>query len=99
MILTNANSYGGGTFVTGGTLSVDADGELGATGIGITLAGGELLSAPTGAFSTARPIDVQDVQDVNTLAAATDTTATYTGILSDTGALAIGDNTHAGTIC
>ena len=98
MILTNANSYGGGTFVTGGTLSVDADGELGATGIGITLAGGELLSAPTGAFSTARPIDVQDVQDVNTLAAATDTTATYTGILSDTGALAIGDNTHAGTI-
>ena len=95
LILTNANAYGGGTFVTGGILSVDADGELGAAGIGITLAGGELLTTPAGAFSTGRPIDLQGV---NTLAAAIATTATYTGTLSDTGSLAIGDSTHAGTI-
>ncbi len=58
LTLTGTNSYSGGTLVSGGgTLSVDSDTELGATGVGIggiTLQGGELLTTGVG-FSTSEP--------------------------------------------
>jgi fibronectin-binding autotransporter adhesin len=101
LILTGANTYSGGTIVTGnGTLSVESDPELGATGVGIggiKLQGGELLTTGDG-FNTARAIDLSLTSGIDSLAASTATTATYTGILSDTGALVVGDATHAGTV-
>ncbi|HEY4942180.1 MAG TPA: autotransporter-associated beta strand repeat-containing protein [Rhizomicrobium sp.] len=43
LTLTNAaNSYSGGTFITGGTLAIDADGELGSASGLVTLDGGTL---------------------------------------------------------
>ena len=101
VVLTNlTNSYTGGTTITAGaTLSVDADAELGATGVGIgglTLQGGELLTTANG-FTTARTINLRNGTDI--LAAANGTTATYTGVISGDGVvLMIGDFINAGTI-
>ncbi len=97
LTLTGANTYSGGTLVSGGTLSVDTDGELGLTTGGITLRGGELLTTADG-FTTVRTVDVSPTGTPNTLAATTGTTATYSGLISDTGALVIGDATHTGTV-
>jgi outer membrane autotransporter protein len=98
LTLTNlTNSYSGGTFALGGTLSVANDAELGLSTGGITLQGGELLTTTDG-FTTARTVDVNPAGSPNTLAAAANTTATYTGPISDTGALTIGDATHTGTV-
>ena len=66
-------------------------------GLKSTLQGGELLTTTDG-FNTARPVDVQSGKGHNTLAAATGTTATYTGVLSDEGTLVVGDAAHAGTV-
>jgi fibronectin-binding autotransporter adhesin len=97
LTLTGSNNYSGGTIITGGTLSVDTDAELGDPSGGITLAGGELLTTIS-PFSTARTVDVSPSRDPNILAALTFETATYTGILSGTGALIVGDNTNTGTV-
>jgi fibronectin-binding autotransporter adhesin len=100
LTLAGTNTYSGGTIILGGTLSVDSDAELGATGVGvggIAPKGGELLTTVDG-FITARAIDVSPTAGSDTLAAATGTTATYAGILSDTGGLVVGDGTHAGTV-
>jgi autotransporter-associated beta strand protein len=74
--------------------------QLGAIGVGIggiTLQGGELLTTDDG-FNTARAVDVWQGKGNDTLAAATGTTATYTGVLSDTGTLVVGDHTNAGIV-
>jgi outer membrane autotransporter protein len=97
LTLSGTNTYMGGTTVSGGVLSVSSDTNLGAASGGITLAGGELLTTTDG-FSTARAIDVRPNGGLNTLAAATGTTATYSGVLSDTGALVVGDSSNAGTV-
>ena len=96
LTLTNpTNSYSGGTFVLGGTLSVDTDAELGLTTGGITLQSGELLTTADG-FTTARTVGISST---GTLAATSGTTATYSGLISGTsGALTVGDGTHTGTI-
>lgn len=52
LILTGANSYTGGSRVSGGVLQVSSDTALGATSGGVTLDGGTLRSG--GAFSSAR---------------------------------------------
>ncbi len=53
--LTAANSYYGGTTVTGGgTLAIDADSRLGNPSGGLALAGGTLLA--TGSFTTPRAV-------------------------------------------
>ncbi|MBO4224288.1 autotransporter-associated beta strand repeat-containing protein [Bradyrhizobium neotropicale] len=44
VILTGANTYAGGTTVTGGVLRVNSDANLGAAGTGITLNGGSIGS-------------------------------------------------------
>src|SRR6202035_624455 len=78
-------------------ISVDKDTELGANGAGITLRGGELLTTTNG-LRTARAVDVGEGKGNNTLAAATGTTATYTGLFSDVGVLTVGDGTNDGTV-
>jgi fibronectin-binding autotransporter adhesin len=70
---------------------------LGANGAGITLRGGELLTTTNG-FRTARAVDVAEGKGVNTLAAETGTTATYTGVFSDIGALTVGDGFNDGKV-
>jgi autotransporter-associated beta strand protein len=96
--LTGQNTYNGGTTVTGAaTLSVATDANLGDPSGGITLDNGKLLTTANG-FSTARAVDVRPVQGNDTLAAATGTTATYTGVFSDSGRLVVGDGRNAGTV-
>jgi autotransporter-associated beta strand protein len=55
LVLSGANTYGGGTIVVGtSTLSVSSDANLGAAGTRLTLAGGTLLT--TDPLSSPRPI-------------------------------------------
>lgn len=56
LVLTGANSYSGGTRVSGGVLQVSADAALGATSGGVTLDGGALRAG--GAFSSARSFTI-----------------------------------------
>jgi len=57
LTLTGANNYAGGTLINAGTVSVSADGNLGAADTGITLDGGTLEN--TAAFTTsARTVTV-----------------------------------------
>jgi fibronectin-binding autotransporter adhesin len=109
LTLTGTNTYSGGTFVSGGgTVSVATDANLGATGVGIggiTLQNGELLT--TANFTSARSVSLNPVSlsvgavtpfdglvAPNILAAAANTTATYTGLVFGTGGLTIGDGTR-----
>jgi fibronectin-binding autotransporter adhesin len=97
LTLSGSNTYGGGTTILAGVLSVGSDTNLGNVSGGITLAGGELMTTITG-FTTARTVDVSGSGSPDTLAAANGTTATYTGVLSDTGVLVVGDSTNGGTV-
>jgi outer membrane autotransporter protein len=92
LFLLGTNTYAGGTVITGGsTLAVDNDGELGDPIGAITLQGGK-LTMNTDSFSSARPIMLG--AGVNVLAAL-DTTdfrsATFSGLITGTGALTVGD--------
>ena len=98
LILTGVNTYSGGTILSGGTLSVDKDAELGATGSGIggiTLQGGELLT--TFGFTTLRPIGLTS-NTTNTLAAAVNTVTNYGGLISGSGTLTVGDLNNQGIV-
>lgn len=53
-VLTGNNSYTGGTFLNGGTLAVDNDGNLGAAAGALTFNGGTLEN--TSAFTTSRGV-------------------------------------------
>src|SRR6202030_1571461 len=97
LTLSGSNTYGGGTTILAGVLSVGSDTNLGNVSGGITLAGGELVTTING-FTTARTVDVSGGGGPDTLAAANGTTATYTGALSDTGVLVVGDSTNGGTV-
>ncbi len=54
LVLSGNNSYTGGTFIDGGTLSVSSDANLGAAAGGVTLDGGTLYN--TSAFSSTRNV-------------------------------------------
>ncbi len=54
LVLAGANSYTGGTFINGGTVSIASDGNLGAGSGGLTLDGGTLEN--TAGFSSARTV-------------------------------------------
>jgi outer membrane autotransporter protein len=96
LVLLGANTYSGGTVITG-TVTVGNDAGLGAAAGGITLFNGELLTAI--GFSSARAINLGGMgESINTLAAFTGTTATYTGVISGNGNLTVGDGTHTGTV-
>ena len=97
LTLSGINTYSGGTTVSVGVLSVTNDSNLGAANGGLILRGGELLT--TGAsFSSARPVTLSPLGNVNTLAATTGTTATYSGVFSGIGALTVGDFSNNGTV-
>ena len=98
LILTGTNTYTGGTTVSAGVLSVANDTNLGKVTGGITLQGGELLTSTNG-FATGRLVTLNLSGSANTLAAATGTTATYTGLVFGIGGLAIGDHKgNSGTV-
>ncbi len=97
LILTGTNAYTGGTTVSDGVLSVGTDAKLGNASGGLTVQGGELLS--TGLiFSSSRLVALNAIRPANILAAATGTTANYSGVLSGGGSLQVGDGTNAGTV-
>ena len=54
--ITSSNSYSGGTTLSGGTLVVSADNNLGATSGALTLDGGTLQVLGTSFSSTTRPV-------------------------------------------
>jgi autotransporter-associated beta strand protein len=96
LTLSGVNTYTGGTTIEGGVISVASNDNLGATTGGLILQGGELLTT-TSAFNTDRTVALSG-GGPNTLAAATGTTGTYTGVLSGT-SLQVGDlNGHDGIV-
>jgi fibronectin-binding autotransporter adhesin len=97
LAMSGNNTYTGGTTISAGVLSVGTDTNLGNPSGGITLVGGELLTTVDG-FTTARTVDVNAGGSPDILAAANGTTATYTGVLSDTGVLVVGDGINGGTV-
>ena len=99
LILTGANSYGGGTTLAAGTLQIDADARLGDAAAGLTMAGGVL--ATTGSFVSDRAVTLAG----GNFNPATGTTLTLGGILTGAGTLVqsgagtlilTGANTYAG---
>ncbi|WP_333679962.1 autotransporter-associated beta strand repeat-containing protein [Dyella sp.] len=99
-VLTNTNTYSGGTSITAGTLQVASDAYLGAASGGITINGGALRNSA--AFSTARTITLG--ASGGTFDAAANLTVTSaiggTGGLTkiNTGTVTLtGTNTYSGT--
>ncbi len=76
--LAGTNSYAGGTAITGGTLAVSRDANLGAAGTGLTLGGGTLRILADG-FSTARPITLDRIGGLRIDGG----TATVAGVVAD----------------
>ena len=83
LVLTGANSYTGGTWISGGTLAVSSDGALGAASGGLTFAGAGLRA--DGAFTSTRAIAVDAAGGtIDTQA----NVVTLSGSLTGSGALA-----------
>ena len=94
LTLSGSNTYSGGTNILGGVLSVSSDTNLGTGSISIGN-NAELLT--TGAiFSSGKSITL--VNGGGMLASANGAVATYTGVISGTGPLTIGDGINQGTI-
>ena len=98
LTLTGTNAYEGGTTVSGGAaLNVAGDTNLGSPGGEINLNGGEL--ATTADFTTGRTITLTpSLSGANILGAAASTMATYSGVISGTGGLLVGDGDDPGTV-
>ena len=93
--LTNVNnSYTGGTTVSGATLSVANDGNLGEVGGGLTLDGGELAVA--GGFVSSRSIAL--TASGGTLAVVTAGAAEFQGDITGPGDLTVGDTVNTGVV-
>ncbi len=91
LVLTGLNTYTGGTVVTGTTVLVSQDANLGNAAGGITLVGGTLRT--TASFSTARTFALGT--GGGTVDVATGTTLTTTGVVSGTSLTKIGGGTLA----
>ena len=90
LTLSGNNSYGGGTELRGGRLSVSADANLGAASGGLTFNGGTL--ATTASFDTSRSVTLQQT---GLFDVAENTTLGLTGVVSGAGNLR---KTGAGTL-
>jgi autotransporter-associated beta strand protein len=105
LVLSGANGYTGGTVVTGGTVSVANDGNLGASGAGVTLDGGA-LRLTTNNFNTGRPVTLgPGGGTILVTAPGSSTSATIGGVISGPGGLTAdggwyltlqGDNPYTG---
>jgi fibronectin-binding autotransporter adhesin len=102
MTLSNAsNSYTRGTKVTGGVLSIAADGALGGASAALTLNGGTLQFTGTGAVSAlgaSRPVSLGTsggTIDTSGLGALTGNVITIPSVISGTGPLTL--NAHGDT--
>ncbi len=87
LVLNGANTYSGGTTVSGGTLQVSADRNLGAADTGVTLNGGTLKYGA--GFDTARQVTLgadNGTIDTNGNMATLSTDVTGSGKLTKTGA-------------
>ncbi|KQZ69554.1 hypothetical protein ASE06_01670 [Sphingopyxis sp. Root214] len=82
LILGGTNSYAGGTLITGGTLRISSDANLGAASGNVTLDGGTLETSTS--LASARDIVVASS---GTMRAAADTVFTYNGLFSGAGVL------------
>lgn len=83
LVLTNSNSYQGGTTVTSGTLQVSSDANLGDAAGGVTLNGGTL--ATTTSFDTNRTFTL--LSGAGGIAPAAGTTLTLNGQVTGVGTL------------
>jgi len=99
LVLSGNNTYTGGTFIDGGTLSVAADANLGAAAGGVTLEGGTLDN--TSVFSSARNVSL----GAGGGQLKTDADLTLTGVIGGIGGLVktgsgtltlTADNTYSG---
>ena len=82
LILSGTNTYSGGTTINGGTLSVSADSNLGATSGAVTLGGGTL--AYTGSGGTiANAITTSGAGTTNVLTNSSTGTETLTGSVTN----------------
>jgi autotransporter-associated beta strand protein len=95
VVLTNTNTYMGGTTIDRAVLEVAADSNLGLTNGNLTLDGGYLITTADG-FSTSRSITITMFN--GGLAADTGTTATYNGVVGGPGELVVGDGIDSGTV-
>ena len=82
LILGGANSYSGGTFVSGGTLQISADGNLGAGSGNLTLDSGALHT--TANMASSRAVVLRGTGAIETNAG---TTLTLNGLVSGAGGL------------
>ncbi len=90
LVLTGTNSYTGGTRITGGTVQVASDANLGAATGGVTLDGGTL--ATTATLTSARALNLLGA---GTLSTANGTVFTLSSTLTGTGSL---DKAGGGTL-
>jgi len=83
LVLSGANTYGGGTIVNGGVLQISADNNLGASGTALSLDGGTLRT--TANVTSARPTTLGTGD--GTFETASGTTFTQNGVVSGGGSL------------
>ncbi len=104
LVLTGTSSYGGGTVLSAGTLSVASDASLGASGGGVSLQGGTLQVTGNTFHSTARPLssgtaysgfDIADPANTFTLGAITGSAGGITKL--GAGTLVLAGQTPLGT--
>jgi fibronectin-binding autotransporter adhesin len=87
--LSGENSYVGGTSITGGTLSVSQNSNLGNTNGGISISDATL--ALTASFNHSRDVALSGT---STISVSTDVNSTFSGFVSGSGTLAVdGDGT------